>query len=85
MSVALGWQLAFITVLIGGMYSSYKIGFKEGTGKMIDFCKQKSDKRGYTLIHFFGNNIEFIDPLTYNKKVLDIITDALEEKDDTST
>ena len=41
MSIALGWQLAFITVLIGGMYSSYKIGFKEGTGKMIDFCKQE--------------------------------------------
>jgi len=80
-----GWQFAFVTVLIGGMWTSYKIGFKEGTGKMIDFCKGKADKRGYTLMYFFGNNIEFIDPLSYNKNVLDAIADSFEEKDDSSS
>lgn len=75
----------FLAVMLGGMWSSYKIGFKEGTGKMIDFCKTKADRRGYTLIYFFGNNIEFIDPLSYNKNVLDAIADAIEEKDDSSS
>ena len=75
----------FLAVMLGGMWSSYKIGFKEGTGKMIDFCKTKVDRRGYTLIYFFGNNIEFIDPLSYNKNVLDAIADAIEEKDDSSS
>ena len=56
--IEFGWQLAFITVMIGGMYTSYRIGFKDGTGKMIDFCKSKADKRGMTLMHFFGENIE---------------------------
>ena len=32
-----------------------------------------------TLIHFFGNNIEFIDPLNYNKAVLDKIAEAFED------
>ncbi len=80
-----GWQIMFMIVLVGGMYSSYKLGFKEGTGKMIDFCKTKSDTRGYTLIHFFGNQIEFIDPLSYNKMILDAISDTIEEKDDSSS
>ena len=37
------FQMAAIVILIGAMYSSYRIGFKDGTGKMIDFCKTKSD------------------------------------------
>ena len=73
-----GWQLAFIVVLVGGMYSSYKIGFKDGSGKMIDFCKTKA-KNGLVTIHFFGENIEFIDTLDYNSRVLDAITEKLEE------
>ena len=80
-----GWQIAFIIVLVGGMYSSYKIGFKDGTGRMIDFCKDKSDKRGYTLIHFFGNHIEFVDPLSYNKSVLDKIVEDIKDNDEQST
>ena len=80
-----GWQILFMIVLVGGMYSSYKIGFKEGTGKMIDFCKTKSDTRGYTLIHFFGNQIEFIDPLSYNKAVRDTIVEKIEEQDESDT
>ena len=71
-----------IGILMGGMWSSYRLGFREGTGKMIDFCKSKADTRGMTLMHFFGENIEFIDPLTYNKDMLDKIVDKLEERDD---
>lgn len=73
-----GWQIAFIAVLVGGMWSSYKIGFTEGSGKMIDFCKSKS-KNGLVTIHFFGENIEFIDTLDYNHRVLDAISKKLEE------
>lgn len=80
MTIALGFQAAFIAVLIGGMWSSYKIGFTEGTGKMIDFCKTKA-KNGLVTIHFFGENIEFIDTLEYNAKVLDSIAKKLEEDD----
>ena len=72
----------FLGILLGCMYSSYKIGFKEGTGSMIDFCKSKS-KRGLVTMYFFGNNIEFLDTLDYNAKVLDAITKKLE--DDSST
>lgn len=74
------FQMAAIVILIGAMYSSYRIGFKDGTGKMIDFCKTKSDSRGYTLMHFFGNNIEFVNPLDYNKAVLDAIVDKIEDE-----
>ena len=80
-----GWQILFLGVLIGGMYSSYKIGHKEGSGAMIDFCKSKSNKQGLTLIHFFGKNIEFLDPLSYNKAMLEAITEAIEEKDEHSS
>ena len=79
------FQMAAIVILIGAMYSSYKIGFKEGTGKMIDFCKDKSDTRGYTLMHFFGNEIKFIDPNAYNRAVLDTIVDTLEKDDGSSS
>ena len=75
------WQVAFLIVLIGGMWSSYKIGFREGTGSMIDFVKSKRNKSGYTLMHFFGENIEFVDPLSYNKVVLDKIVEAIEESE----
>ena len=71
-----------VGILMGGMWSSYRLGFREGTGKMIDFVKSKADKRGMTTMYFFGENIEFIDPLTYNKDVLDKIIDKLEESDE---
>ena len=80
MTISLGFQAAFIAVLIGGMWSSYKIGFTEGTGKMIDFCKTKA-KNGLVTIHFFGENIEFIDTLEYNARVLDSIAKKLEDND----
>ena len=67
-----------IGILMGGMWSSYRLGFREGTGKMIDFCKTKS-KNGLVTIAFFGENIEFIDTLDYNHRVLDAISKKLEE------
>ena len=76
------FAIAAISILIGGMWSSYRLGFREGTGKMIDFVKSKADKRGMTTMYFFGNNIEFVDPLSYNKDVLDKIIDKLEESDE---
>lgn len=79
------WQLAFLCVLAGGMYTSYRIGFKEGTGAMIDFCKSKSDTQGLTCIRFIRDEIEFIDPLSYNKLVLNKIVDAIEEQIDDDT
>jgi hypothetical protein len=80
MTISLGFQAAFIAVLIGGMWSSYKIGVTEGTGKMIDFCKTKA-KNGLVTIYFFGENIEFIDTLEYNARVLDSIAKKLEDND----
>ena len=47
----------FLAIMLGAMWSSYKIGFTEGTGKMIEFCKTKS-KNGLVTIHFFGENID---------------------------
>tara|TARA_B100000287_G_scaffold168635_1_gene159122 strand:+ start:191 stop:439 length:249 start_codon:yes stop_codon:yes gene_type:complete len=78
MDINIIFGLAFLGILLGGMWSSYKIGHKEGSGAMIDYCKSKS-KAGLVTIHFFGNNIEFLDTLDYNAKVLDAITKKLEE------
>ena len=80
MTMTLGFQALLIAILIGGMWTSYRIGFTEGTGKMIDFCKTKS-KNGLVTIHFFGENIEFIDTLDYNARVLDSIAKKLEDND----
>ena len=78
--MTLGFQALLIAILIGGMWTSYRIGFTEGTGKMIDFCKTKS-KNGLVTIAFFGENIEFIDTLEYNARVLDSIAKKLEDND----
>lgn len=80
MTMTLGFQALLIAILIGGMWTSYRIGFTEGTGKMIDFCKTKS-KNGLVTIAFFGENIEFIDTLEYNARVLDSIAKKLEDND----
>ena len=42
---------------IGLAYTSYRIGFREGSGAMVDFVKSKRNKAGYTTIHFFGEHI----------------------------
>ena len=65
---------------IGLAYTSYRIGFREGTGSMIDFCKSKRNKQGLTCMHFFGDNIEFIDALEYNRTMLDGIAKVLDDE-----
>ena len=79
------WQVAFLACFIGGMWSSYKIGFKEGTSAMIDFCKKKSDNMGLVSIRFIGDDIEFIDPLSYNKFMLEKIVEEIEKQSDDDT
>lgn len=76
---------AFLLVLVGGMWSSYRLGFREGTAKMIDFCKSKKNKQGFVLMHFFGENIEFMDALDYNRAVLDAITNEIKDNNEQSS
>jgi hypothetical protein len=76
-------EIEWIIIMVCGFglgYTSYRIGFKEGTSKMIDFCKSKRNKQGLTCMHFFGENIEFIDALEYNKAMLDGIAKALDDE-----
>jgi len=63
----------YIACLAGCAYTSYRLGFREGTTKMIEFCASKRDKHGMTLMKFDGDNIEFLDVLEYNKLVLDAL------------
>tara|TARA_B100001564_G_C20356052_1_gene541122 strand:- start:253 stop:504 length:252 start_codon:yes stop_codon:yes gene_type:complete len=72
------FAILFLGIMAGAMWTSYKIGFREGTGSMIDFCKGKS-KNGLVTMYFFGENIEFIDTLEYNSKVLDRIASKIED------
>jgi len=75
-------ELGIMFLVMGGCsYTSYKIGTKDGIARMIDFVMSKKDKRGYTMMHFHGQNVEFVDPMTYNVKVLEDITKAIEKLD----
>ena len=74
--------MLFIGILIGGMWTSYRLGFREGTSKMIDFCQGKRNKQGFVLMHFFGENIEFMDALDYNRAILDAITNEIKDNDE---
>lgn len=68
-------------VVMGGCaYTSYRIGFREGSGAMVDFVKSKRNKAGYTTIHFFGDHIEFVDHLDQMDKVLNKIVDKIEDE-----
>ena len=67
-------------IVMGGCaYTSYRIGFREGSGYMIDFVKSKRNKAGYTTMHFFGDHIEFVDHLEQMDKVLNRIVDKIED------
>ena len=70
-----------MVVMFGCSYTSYKIGTKEGIARMIDFVMSKRDKRGYTMMYFRGNNIEFVDPMTYNIQVMESVSKAIENHD----
>ena len=72
--------LAAAVVMGGCAYTSYRIGFREGSGAMVDFVKSKRNKAGYTTIHFFGEHIEFVDHLQQMEKVLDKIATKVEDE-----
>jgi len=69
-------------IVMGGCaYTSYRIGFREGSGSMIDFVRSKRNRAGYTTMHFFGDQIEFVDHLGKN----DCHIACISEQMDTST
>lgn len=72
--------LIFMICGIGLAFTSYKIGWREGSGAMIEFVKSKRNRAGYTTMHFFGDHIEFVDHLEQMDKVLNKIADGLENE-----
>ena len=68
-------------VVMGGCaYTSYRIGFREGSGAMVDYVRSKRNKSGYTTMHFFGDKIEFVDQLEQLDRVLTTIADKVEDE-----
>ena len=72
--------LAAAVVMGGCAYTSYRIGFREGSGAMVDYVRSKRNKSGYTTMHFFGDKIEFVDHLEQMDKVLNKIADRVENE-----
>ena len=72
--------LIFIICGVGLAYTSYRIGWREGSGAMVDFVKSKRNRAGYTTMHFFGDKIEFVDHLEQMDKVLNKIADRVEHE-----
>ena len=70
--------LIFIICGVGLAYTSYRIGWREGSGAMVDYVKSKRNRAGYTTMHFFGDKIEFVDHLEQMDKVLNKIADRVE-------
>ena len=48
---------------------------------MIDFVRSKRNRAGYTTMHFFGDQIEFVDHLDQMDKVLGKIVEQMEDND----
>ena len=60
---------------VGMSWRAYKIGVREGIDSYVEYCKDLSKKHnGRVLMHFHGNQINFLDPLTYDKLVLDALS-----------
>ena len=72
--------LIFIIFGVGLAYTSYRIGWREGSGAMVDYVKSKRNRAGYTTMHFFGDKIEFVDHLEQMDKVLNKIADRVENE-----
>tara|TARA_B100000524_G_C23611875_1_gene356493 strand:+ start:854 stop:1108 length:255 start_codon:yes stop_codon:yes gene_type:complete len=72
--------LAAAVVMGGCAYTSYRIGFREGSGAMVDYVRSKRNKSGYTTMHFFGDKIEFVDQLEQLDRVLTTIADKVEDE-----
>ena len=65
-------------------YRAYKLGIREGIDRYIEYCRNAAkEHRGRVLIQFHGNDIHFLDPLTYDKLVLDALTKDHKEDDST--
>lgn len=81
----IGLEFYFIATIVmaGCAYTSYRIGFREGSGSMIDFVRSKRNRAGYTTMHFFGDQIEFVDHLDQMDKVLGKIVEQMEDHDST--
>jgi hypothetical protein len=77
-------QLIILAICAVGMsYRAYKLGINAGIDRYIEYCKDMSRKHnGKVLMQFHGNDIHFLDPLTYDKIVLDAIAKAAEHSDD---
>lgn len=77
-------QLIILAICAVGMsYRAYKLGIKAGIERYIDYCKEMArGHNGKVLIQFHGNDIHFLDPLTYDKIVLDAIAKAATPDDD---
>ena len=72
--------LAAAVVMGGCAYTSYRIGFREGSGAMVDYVRSKRNKSGYTTMHFFCDKIEFVDQLEQLDRVLTTIADKVEDE-----
>jgi|TARA_B100001146_G_C16094392_1_gene396515 hypothetical protein len=79
-------QLIILAICAIGMsWRAYSLGIRAGIDRYIDYCKDISRKHnGRILIQFHGNDIHFLDPLTYDKIVLDAIAKAATKDDDSS-
>ena len=77
----------YIIIILCGLglaYTSFRIGFREGSSKMVEFIKTKRNKQGFTLIHFYGEDIQFLDALDYNRSVLEAIGKVLPDDNDSA-
>ena len=72
--------LIFIICGVGLAYTSYRIGWREGSGGIVDYVKSIRYRAGYTTMHFFGDKIEFVDHLEQMDKVLNKIADRVENE-----
>ena len=76
---SLEWLVIFI-VLFGCAYTSYGIGRKQGIKDYIEYCHQESKKyNGFILMHFFGHEINFLDPMEISKSIIDKVAEAAEK------
>ena len=72
--------ILILIVMFGCAYTSYGIGRKQGIKDYIEFCHHKSkDHNGYVLMHFFGKDIHFLDPMDISKKIIDAVAEAADK------
>ena len=64
--------LIFGVAIFGCAYTSYNIGRKQGIKDYIDYCHTEARKhKGFLLMHFFGNDVKFLDPMEISRQVID--------------